>query len=224
MMKPVRKIGMTYRSLSAIQPSGKNGTLVRAESALERDACCLLEFDPAVVEYVEQPLTIQYTEEGRSRRYTPDFFVRYAAGRPARLIEIKYAKDLQASQALFASRFLAAQQHAEAAGWQFRIWTEVEIQTPYLKNAKFLLRFRAPVLFAQPEHCFLLLELVARLERTTPAELLRVASDKPEKQAVLLPVLWHLVSTAQLGCDLSVALTTHSPIWSLHNPISFSHG
>ena len=223
-MKPVRKIGMTYRSLSAIQPSEKNSRVVRAESALERDACCLLEFDPNVTEYVEQPLTIRYVELGKTRRYTPDFFVRYATTKPAQLIEIKYAQDLRANQAQFASRFMAAKQHAEAEGWDFNIWTEAEIQTPYLKNAKFLLRFRSPTLCVRSEYRHLLLELVAQLSRTTPAEVLTVAFESPQKQAELLPALWYMVSTAQLGCDLSEALTMHSSIWCMHNQTSLSHG
>jgi hypothetical protein len=216
-MKPVRKIGMTYGSLSAIQPSEKNGRAVRAESALERDACCLLEFDPSIIEYVEQPLTIKYVEQGKTRRYTPDFFVRYATGKPAQLIEIKYAEDLRANQALFARRFLAAKQHAEAEGWDFNIWTEAEIQTPYLKNAKFLLRFRSPAIFVRAEYRHLILSIVAQLGHTTPAEVLTAAFGSIEKQTELLPVLWYMVSVAQLGCDLSEALTMHSPIWNIHN-------
>ena len=222
-MKPVRKIGMTYGSLSAIQPSEKNGRAVRAESALERDACCLLEFDPSVIEYVEQPLTVKYVEQGKTRRYTPDFFVRYATGKRAQLIEIKYAEDLRANQALFAQRFLAAKKHAEVEGWDFNIWTEAEIQTPYLKNAKFLLRFRSPAIFVRAEYRHLLLGLVAQLGRTTPAEVLTAAFESLEKQAELLPVLWYLVSIAQLGCDLSETLTMHSSIWSVYNLSSLSH-
>lgn len=216
-MKPVRKIGMSVRSLRAIQPSEKNKRAVHAESSLERDAYCLLEFDPNVVEYVEQPLTIKYTEQGKERRYTPDFFARYAAGKPAQLVEVKYAEDLRINQAEFAQRFLAARQHAEAQGWEFSIWTEAEIRTPYLKNAKFLLRFRSPVIVIRPDYQRLLLKLVAQLGRTTPAEVLLVAFQSSEKQAELLPVLWYLVSTAQLGCNLEQALTMRSPIWSLGN-------
>jgi hypothetical protein len=223
-MKPARKIGMTYRSLSAIQPSEKNGRPVRAESALERDACCLLEFNPDVLEYVEQPLTIRYIEQEKTRRYTPDFFVRYATDKPPQLVEIKYAADLRANQAQFAQRFLAARQHAEAEGWEFSVWTEAEIQTPYLKNAKFLLRFRSPAIYVRPEYRHLLLELVAQLGRTTPAEVLLVAFGSPDKQAELLPVLWHLVSIGHLNCNLSEALTMHTPIWSTHNVPSLSHG
>jgi hypothetical protein len=223
-MEPVRKIGLSSRSLRAIQPSEKNKRAVHTESALERDACCLLEFDPYVAEYVEQPLTIRYTEEGKVRRYTPDFFVRYTTGEPALLVEIKYAEDLRVNQAQFASRFSAACQHAEAQGWKFCIWTEIDIRTIYLKNVKFLLRFRSPTITWRTEYYHLLLRLMAQLGRTTPTEILQVAFANPQQQAELLPVLWHLVSTSQLGCDLSNALTMYSPLWDIHTqPISY-HG
>jgi hypothetical protein len=216
-MIPTRNIKITTRSLRAIQPSEKNGRAVHAESALERDVCCLLEFDPQVVEFVEQPVTISYVDRGKVRRYTPDFFVRYATGKPPQLIEVKYAADLVAKQGEFTARFQAAHQYAQAQGWEFSIWTEAEIKTPYLKNAKFLLRFRSSIVVARPEYRKLLLELVAQLGRATPAQILLLAFESPERQAELLPALWHLVSTHQLGCNLAEPLTMSSLLWTLYN-------
>jgi len=47
------------------------------ESSLERDFLLLLDFDPEVVLYEEQPVTINYhDDQGRRRRYTPDVLVR----------------------------------------------------------------------------------------------------------------------------------------------------
>ncbi len=214
-MEPKRKIGMTVRSLRAIQPSEKNGRAVHSESALERDFCCLVEFDNNVVQYVEQPVIINYIEGGKTRRYTPDFLVCYSDGRPTQLVEIKYAEELRTNQAQFAQKFLAATQHAQTEGWEFKVWTEVEIRTPYLKNVKFLLRFRSSRILVRAEYKELLLSLVAQLGSTTPAEVLAVAFQSSERQAELLPVLWHLVSIGQIGCNLSENLAMRSPIWSI---------
>lgn len=223
-MLPVRKFKVTTHSLRAIQPSEKNGRAVHAESALERDVCCLLEFDPHVAEFVEQPVTIHYTDQGKARRYTPDFLARYATGKLPQLIEVKYAADLQAKQEEFAARFQAARQYAQEQGWEFSVWTEAEIKTPYLKNAKFLLRFRSSLLVVRPEYRRLLLDIVAQLGRATPAEVLLVAFESPERQAELLPVLWHLVGTHQLGCNLSEPLAMSSLLWSLHPQAASHHG
>ncbi len=186
--------------------------------------CCLLEFNPQVVKFVEQPVTISYVDQGKTRRYTPDFLARYVAGKPPQLIEVKYAADLVAKQEEFVARFQAARQYAQAQGWEFSIWTEAEIKTPYLKNAKFLLRFRSSTLVVRSEYRQLLLEVLAQLGRATPAEVLLVAFENPERQAELLPVLWHLVSTHQLGCNLLEPLTMSSPLWSLHNQSLSRHG
>lgn len=100
----------------------------------------------------------------------------------------------------------------------------MEIKTQYLKNAKFLLRFLASTLVVQPEYRQLLLDMVSQLGRATPAEILLVAFESPDRQAELLPVLWHLVSTNQLGCNLSEPLTMSSPLWTVHNQSVPRHG
>jgi hypothetical protein len=223
-MKPVRKIGMTVRSLRAIQPSEKNGRTVHLESALERDFCCLVEFDKNVAEYVEQPVIIRYLEDGQVRRYTPDFLVSYSNGKPSQLVEIKYAEDLRINQAQFAARFLAADRHARAEGWEFCIWTETEIRTTYLKNVKFLLRFRSIAIIIRTEYEQLIFGLVAQLGKTTPAEVLAIASQDPSRQAELLPVLWHLIGDGRVGCDLSENLAMRSSIWNTSHPSLTTNG
>jgi hypothetical protein len=56
-------------------PSLKMNTVIWWESQLERDYIYLLEIDPEVLSYGEQPFTISYTDKGKPRRYTPDFVV-----------------------------------------------------------------------------------------------------------------------------------------------------
>ncbi|WP_425329890.1 Tn7 transposase TnsA N-terminal domain-containing protein [Thalassospira tepidiphila] len=40
----------------------------------------LLEFDPAVLSYREQPEPLTYFESGKRRRYTPDFIAQMTTG------------------------------------------------------------------------------------------------------------------------------------------------
>jgi hypothetical protein len=66
-------------------PSLKAGRPVWWESLLERDYIVLLEFDPDVITFVEQPFRVRYSFEGRVRHYTPDFLVeRKTSGRWSR--------------------------------------------------------------------------------------------------------------------------------------------
>jgi hypothetical protein len=195
------------------------------ESALERDFCFLLEFDDSVLTYVEQPVTIDYRDGQHSRRYTPDFLVHYADARPAVLAEIKYQKDIQENQDLLEAKFQAADHYARERGWEFRVYTEVAIRTVYLDNAKFLLRFRArqyatvPVGYKQ-----LLLETLAQLGQSSPAELVLVVAADADRRAELLPVLWRLIADREIGCNLLLPLFMHSPIWCITSVVAPEYG
>lgn len=225
LMQPVRKIIKSSRSLRGSHPSTKTGQLVQLESALERDFCCLLEFDSAVLSYVEQPVTIEYKLEGRLRRYTPDFLVHYTIERSPILAEVKYRADLRAQWTQLKPKFRAAKHYAAAKGWEFRLYSEAQIQTPYLLNAKFLLRFCMPMTTVRPAYELLLLEIMAQLGESTPTELVLVAFQDPDRQAELLPVLWYLVGKGRIGCNLYQPLTMRSLVWSVDNSSAlFAYG
>lgn len=206
--------------MRALHPSVKNGALVQLESALERDFCCLLEFGPDIGGYDEQPVTIEYESEGCTRRYTPDFLVRYVDGHPNVLAEVKYRADLRANWAVLKPKFRAAKRYAADRGWEFRLYTEAEIQTHYLRSAKFLLRFKNPFTPVRPEYRQLLLEIMAQIDSSTPTEVLLIAFQDPARQAELLPVLWHLVSQGIIGCNLYQPLTMQSQLWSVNWPFT----
>lgn len=217
-MEPTRPIGISHSAaLRAILPSTKTGRLVQLESALERDFACLQEFDRYVAQYVEQPVRIEYQSPGtaRLRYYTPDFLVRYVDERPPMLVEIKYRADLQAHLAEWKDKFRAAKHYAEAQNWNFCIYTEAEIQTPYLANAKFLLCFQPRSGTLREEYFHLLLTVIAALDETTPAEVLAVAFQDPDRRAELLPTLWYLISQGLVGCNLFQPLTMSSSLWHL---------
>lgn len=91
--KRVREINFKYGSLSGNFVSKKNeNRLIQFESSLERDYVYLLEFDPEVYCYLEQPLKIKYVSPQNKRKtYVPDFLVRYRDPLiKDELIEIKF--------------------------------------------------------------------------------------------------------------------------------------
>ena len=90
--------------------------------------------------------------------------------------------------------------------------TEVEIRTPYLQNARFLL----PFIQGGPgsEACMELLdEALKRLKRATPKTLLEAVYQDEMNQAKLLPTLWYLVGILNVGADLALPLNMATPIW-----------
>ncbi|QRO33317.1 TnsA endonuclease N-terminal domain-containing protein [Chromobacterium violaceum] len=216
---PVRKIPKNYRNVTGIAAHRKANGPAMFESTLERDFITLLEFDPGVETFEVQPLTLEWTDtDGKIRRYTPDVLATFKRphGQHSKVLyEVKYRDELRKCWQDLRPKLRAAVHYARAEGWRFKIVTEVEIRSQYLDNAKFLLPFvrQGP---AEEAHMDLLDEQLSRLHQATPAKLLAAVFQDEWNQARLLPSLWYLVGTGQIGTDLSKKLTMTSPIWSLH--------
>jgi hypothetical protein len=120
-------------------PSAKNACTIHWESQLERDLVYLLEFDPTVVGYREQPFTIELGLLGRRRRYTPDFLVERTQARS--VIEVKPAAQAQRPE--FQELFAAAAAALTEQGLSYQVMTEREIRPqPRLDNIRWLVRYR----------------------------------------------------------------------------------
>lgn len=80
-----------------------------------------------------------------------------------------------------------------------------------MQNVKFLRPYRTlPVNDAYRTQ---LLSTLATLEATDPASLLAAVFQERWQQAQLLPMLWQLVATRQIGTDLDQPLTMQSCLW-----------
>ncbi|MBE5529315.1 transposase [Laribacter hongkongensis] len=216
---PVRKIPKNYRNVTGIVAHRKANGPAMFESTLERDFITLLEFNPVVETFEVQPLTLEWTDsDGKIRRYTPDALATFNLphGQHGKtLYEVKYRDELRRDWQELRPKLRAAVHFARVEGWRFKIVTEVEIRSQYLDNAKFLLPFvrQGP---AEEAHMDLLDEQLRLIHHATPAELLSTVFQDQWNQARLLPSLWYLVGTGQVGADLTKKLTMTSPIWSLH--------
>jgi len=115
---PVSPSGLTTRGAFA---SLKNRASVKFESDLERHVLVLLEFAPAVLQFSHQPPRLQIRVNGRMRRYTPDFAVKWRSGLPW-FIEVK-PSDI-AAEPEWQERFQAAREAAQACGYRFVVVTE----------------------------------------------------------------------------------------------------
>ena len=215
---PVRTVPKNYRSLTGLVPNTRTQSMAAFESSLERDFLLLLDFDPDVEFFEEQPVKIVYHDaKGRRRTYTPDVLVRYrnhssqAKHTKSLLCEVKYRDDLRQHWAEYRPKFRAAGRYARQQGWRFRVVTERRVRTPYLENVKFLRSYRT-----LPVHDLYrtqLLRTLATLEATDPANLLAAVCEDRWQQAHLLPMLWQLVATRQIGADLAQPLTMQSGLW-----------
>jgi hypothetical protein len=71
-VRRARHIGKNLHGVT----TNKRDRLVQFESEQERKLILLLERDATVFDFISQPETLTYvSENGRSRRYTPDFQV-----------------------------------------------------------------------------------------------------------------------------------------------------
>lgn len=215
---PIRIVPKNYRNLTGLLPNSRTQSMTAFESSLERDFFLLVDFDPDVEWYEEQPVKITYPDvRGRRRAYTPDVLIRYridplqAKPTPPLLCEIKYRDDLRQHWTEYRPKFRAAQRYARQQGWRFRLITERQVRTPYLENVKFLGSYRMrPV---NDSHQAQLLRILSALKETDPVNLLALISPDRWRQAQLLPTLWQLVASRQVGADLEQPLTMHSRIW-----------
>lgn len=187
------------------------------ESTLERDMMELVRFDRRVRQFTPQPLTIAYRDEaGASRTYTPDGLIQFRHQdpyEPTILYEVKFREDFRESWRTYLPKFRAAKAYCRERGWVFRVYTEVEIRTAYLSNVKFLWPYVArKVDPAMRDH---MLNVLWDLGEADPDFLLHALCSDPTGRARLIPMLWHMLASGDIGCDLDSKLTMSSRIWPM---------
>ncbi len=211
---PVRKIPKNYRNVTGRAASDKAEGTAAFESTLERDFITLLEFSPQVKGFEVQPVTINWIDDkGLSRHYTPDVLVHYfTAGMLPELVEVKYRQDLERYWIELKPRLKAGVRFARTQGWRFKIMSELEIRTPLLNNARFLLPFlrNGPQSEANME---LLYSRLRQLGPSTPQSLTTAIFQDEWHRAQLIPTLWYLIAKRIISVDLDQPVTMTSNIW-----------
>lgn len=207
-----RNIPLNYRNVTGALSSRTGASSTPFESPLERDFLELLRFDELnVVSYdTQQPVIYYINSEGYERRYTPDVVVTFKSGRRV-IYEVKPRDLLKEHWEEFKPKFKQAIRYGKQHGYTFRIITDLEIRTPYLKNVKFLSRFKG--LDQDPRH-FLILEKLTALGVSTPSQLIKSVAHSKMAQAEILPTLWALVAEFKVVVDLSVELTMDSQLFA----------
>lgn len=121
------------------------------DSPAELNWLRLLDADPNVLEFREQPCSIYYRLDGVEQRHVPDTLVRTTEG--AAFWEVKSAADSIRSDVAARTALLAA--HCPAHGYQYGVAISEDLRRePRLRNVRLLLRHgRSPITFEQRELC-----------------------------------------------------------------------
>jgi len=135
---PVRKVSNRGGNAIGRFPSTKMKRMIAFESLLERDFIYLLDYDPAVEWFEEQPLSIEYLHEGKLLHYTPDFHL-LEEGQHI-LVECKPERFVETEENR--RKFGVAQEWCRGCGWEFRVVTEQQIRSGFrLQNVKLLAQY-----------------------------------------------------------------------------------
>lgn len=199
MRPPARKVvtGRRTGALTGYHPSRKMGAPVPFESLLELDALVLLEVDWKVVQFATQPVTFQWRDAGRVRRYTPDLLVVTALGRTFR--EVKPARRL-ARDPVLRGRRERIEAECAALGADFEVWTDKDIRRePRLSNSRAVLSEGRRVGDALAEQ-----RVRAVLPRCATVGEAAWAGGLPPVRA--LRAAMRLAARGEVGLDLDLAL------------------
>lgn len=181
-------------------PSRKLGRIVAVHSFLARDYVLLMEYDPQISLYREQPCKIRFRHDGRLHVCTPDFLVVDRAG-DRRLIRLKpAAQSIAEDDAAF---LRAVSNICRERGFDLTIVHEADIrQEPRLRNIGLLRRYSRTELGMR--HRLLCRDFF----RLTPAPTLGALIESLRDHDVVCPeavahtLIWHGVMSTDLDRPL----------------------
>lgn len=206
-----RKVPLNYRNITGYVHSNKSNAYTHFESSLERDALLICEFDPAVKAFSTQPRRFNFTLNGKSRHYTPDILIEYHDGRKV-YVEIKYRDNLKKDWLELKPKFKAAiHELKNEPNTRFKILTEIEIRTVFLKNITFLLPYKSRAF--EEYQLETIRKILLRGQPMTILELLSLCSTSEMEQAEFLNTLWYAVSHRIVQTDLASPLSMENLVW-----------
>lgn len=177
-------------------PSLKMGRMIAYESLVERDYIYLLDFDPTISEFKEQPFAILYQHEGKKRQYTPDFF--FVRQKQKYLIECKPEKfvDDEENQV----KWVAARQWCGMNDATFHVVTDVDIRNgSRLENVKLLTDHARHTVGAAIKGRIIGLLMEAQRPLVVAQLMMAVCPDNPP--SVIMPIL-HMMYHQELQIPL----------------------
>lgn len=181
------------------------GIRVPFESSVEADLILIMEVDSTVAGFWAQPETFRWRQDGRARRYTPDFLVQMTDGN-FEYREVKLLKHLKRNPT-FDGRRERIEQECRTRNAKFEIWTETDVRRlPRYANTRLILSHGGPV---RDDRALAALRLVlATAEPTSIGDLLQRARLETEHIGSVL----RLIRFGEIGVDLDRPLDSASSI------------
>lgn len=128
---PAREVSNRGGNTIGYYPSIKMKRRIAYESTIERDKMTLLDFDPDVRAFEEQPLVIPYQYKNKTVTYTPDLLVQTL--HRCILVECKPAELVVTEENQ--RKFNAARKWCEEHRFEFEVVTDEQVRTGFrLKN------------------------------------------------------------------------------------------
>jgi len=216
-----RKIGYTYGSVSG-NFSFRQEKSIAFESLLEKDLLTLLEYNQKVLDVVEQPVTLEYTNNnGREASYTPDFLVYFKTkigggifspyDKPL-LIEVKPHNILRKKFNELRPKFKIAMKYAIENGFIFKIYDERRIRGVYFQNISFIERYKS--LQYDPHEEKQILNHLEKLGQTTIDHVLAYLYVSPTQRGIAIGQIWNMLANHKIACDMHIPLTQKTTIWN----------
>ena len=180
-------------------PSWKMGRMMHWESSHELNAYRLLDSNPEVVSFHEQPLTIRYLLGGEEHLHYPDVLVNFGGTRE--LWEIKTARD--AADPGVVARTSLMQSQLPDFGFVYRVVIGEDLaRNPRLSNVLKLLKYgRQPVSLVERESLVRILGATSEISWQAAIEAL-----SPDGRRILA----RLCLEGLITCDMDQALTDAS--------------
>ena len=198
----VRRITNGGRKVIGKFPSIKNGRMVWWESQIERDYLYLLEIDPDVVSYEEQPLKIRYYLDGEPHLYTPDFRVIRRDKR--QIVEVKDKKAAVREE--YVELFRRAAPICQEQGYEFVVVTDLDIRIqPKLDNIKLIYKYAKAAVTSL--HQILLYSLFADMASLTLEEIIGGFASKGISGSVVYALIYSGILSIDLMLPIGKAST-----------------
>jgi hypothetical protein len=187
-------------------PSRKLDRMVYYRSQVKRDCIRLLDHDPAVLTYREQPCTIRYVRDSLSYSYIPDFSVTWRQ-RPLGIIACTWETLVHDPDYL--PRWTAAQLWCERHGYAFHLVTETSLlrYKILLSNLKMLTVHAYQALPPQAKE-YILKIVMAEPNPLTIAQI--VQRTPPLEARETRSYIWHLLATGEISADLTKPLNVET--------------
>lgn len=174
-------------------PSIKTGRNVWYESTIERDYIYLMEFDPDVIRYKEQPFRVKYIYDGKIHTYVPDFFLQ----RRSKFQVVENKPEEKANTEANKLRYRLLKSIFREQGYEFILATDTQIRIkPLLENVKIFWRYSRTRI--HPLHQVRCQEYLCRHLEASIQEL----ADALSLHGVTLQVVYALLYWGVLSTDM----------------------